>query len=172
MNVASYSYRPAVFEGESNDLDFLRELYASTRREELAPTGWPQEQIEAFLTQQFEAQHSYYTENFSSTDFDLILSGDNIPIGRLYLDEREDEFRIVDIALLPEARRKGIGGAILKTIIDRAFAVDKAVSIHVEQNNPAMNLYKRLGFQLVEEQGVYHLMEIVPPEKTKGKKSD
>lgn len=164
MDIVSYSYRPAVFEGESNDLDFLRELYASTRREELAPTGWPQDQVEVFLAQQFEAQHSFYLESFSSTDFDLILSSDEKPIGRLYLDEREDEFRIVDIALLPEFRGKGIGGAILKTIIDRAFAVGKAVRIHVEQQNPAMSLYKKLGFQLVEEKGVYHLMEITPSE--------
>lgn len=165
VDLVPYSYRPVKFEGGANDLDFLRELFASTRREEMAPSGWPQEQIEAFLLQQFEAQHSYYQEHFSSTDFDLILSSEKKPIGRLYLDERDDEFRIIDIALLPEARGKGTGSAILQSIIDRAFAVGKAVRIHVEQNNPAMRLYSRLGFKMVEEQGVYHLMELKPPTK-------
>ncbi len=164
MDGVSYSYRPAIFEGEANDLNFLRELYASTRREEMAPSGWPQEQIEAFLLQQFEAQHTFYVENFASTDFDLILSEKKEPIGRLYLDERDEEFRIIDIALLPEARGKGIGGKILQSILDRAFEAGKAVRIHVEQFNPAMKLYLRLGFKLVEEQGVYHLMEALPPE--------
>ena len=111
MDLVSYLYRPAVFEGEANDLDFLRALYASTRREEMVPTEWPQEQIEAFLLQQFEAQHAYYQEHYPSSDFDLILSSSKKKLsGRLYLDERYDEFRIIDIALLPEARGQGIGG--------------------------------------------------------------
>jgi ribosomal protein S18 acetylase RimI-like enzyme len=29
-------------------------------------------------------------------------------------------------------------------------------------NNPAMILYQRLGFQFVEEQGIYHLMKHHP----------
>jgi hypothetical protein len=48
------SYRPI----SDADLPFLGRLYASTRLEELAVTGWPQEQIDAFLAQQFEAQHA------------------------------------------------------------------------------------------------------------------
>ena len=150
-------------DGESNDLPFLRELYASTRREELAPAGWPKEQVENFLSQQFQAQHVHYQEHYADADFDVVLSSQGEPIGRLYLIEWEKEFRIVDIALLPEHRRKGIGGAILKEIIERAFAVGKAVSIHVEQYNPAMHLYERLGFEMIDESGVYHLMELKPP---------
>jgi ribosomal protein S18 acetylase RimI-like enzyme len=33
------------------------------------------------------------------------------------------------------------------------------VRLHVEFNNPAMKLYRRLGFETIEDQGVYHLME-------------
>ena len=128
----------------------------------MAASGWPQEQIEAFLVQQFEAQHAHYQEHFGSADFDLILSGEGEPIGRLYLDEREDDFRIVDIALIPEVRRHGLGGDILTKLIERASAAGKSISIHVEQYNPAMRLYHRLGFEMVEEQGVYHLMELKP----------
>jgi hypothetical protein len=32
------------------------------------------------------------------------------------------------------------------------------VSIHVEKLNPAMGLYRRLGFICVEDKGVYDLM--------------
>lgn len=128
----------------------------------MAPSGWPAEKIESFLVQQFEAQHVYYQEHFASSNFDLIISEAGTPIGRLYLDERDVEFRIVDIALLPECRGQGIGGAVLSRVIERAFEVDKAVTIHVEQYNPAMRLYQRLGFEMVEEQGVYHLMQLKP----------
>ena len=148
------------------DLPFLRTLYASTRQEELAQTGWPQEQIDAFLLQQFEAQHAYYAEHFSSAAFDLILGESDEEIGRLYLDERDKEFRVIDIALLPAWRGRGIGGQIMQNVINTAFAAGKAVRIHVEQFNPAMHLYHRLGFKMVEEQGVYHLMEILPTGQT------
>ena len=148
---------------EKSDLPFLRELYASTRREEMALSGWPQEQIEEFLEQQFEAQHSHYMEHFAGADFDIITTKQKkAPIGRLYLEEREDEFRIIDIALLPEWRGKGVGGRLMTRILEKARAVGKAVRIHVEQNNPAMHLYKRLGFEKIDDHGIYHLMEVRP----------
>lgn len=158
----AYGFRPVELEREPNDLPFLRELYASTRREELAPTGWPQEQIEFFLLQQFEAQHSHYLEHFSNAAWEVILDAQGAPIGRLYLDEREKDFHIIDIALLPRARGQGIGTGILGNLIDRANASGKSVTIHVEMNNPAMSLYQRLGFQFVEEQGIYLLMKHHP----------
>jgi hypothetical protein len=45
------------------DLPFVAELYASTRRDEVAATGWPREMQEAFLAQQHEAQHRHYAEH-------------------------------------------------------------------------------------------------------------
>jgi ribosomal protein S18 acetylase RimI-like enzyme len=51
---------------------------------------------------------------------------------------------------------------LLKRILDEAGAAGKAVRIHVERNNPAMRLYERLGFQPVEEHGIYWLMEWKP----------
>jgi ribosomal protein S18 acetylase RimI-like enzyme len=158
----AYGFRPVELDREPNDLPFLRELYASTRREELAPTGWPWEQIELFLLQQFEAQHRYYLEHFSSAEWVVVLDAELAPVGRLYLDERETEFHIIDIALLPHARGQGIGSRILGTIIDRATTSGKSVTIHVEANNPAMSLYQRLGFQTVEAQGIYFLMKHHP----------
>lgn len=158
-----YSFRPLTLVDGESDIPFLRELYASTRQDEMALTGWPQQQIDAFLLQQFEAQHSFYMQQFTSADFDVILNADNTPIGRLYLDERDDEFRIIDIALLPQHRGKGIGGKIMQDIIDRAFGAKKPLTIHVESNNPAMRLYHRLGFKKIEDQGVYHLMKLDPP---------
>ncbi|MCF7733200.1 MAG: GNAT family N-acetyltransferase [Akkermansiaceae bacterium] len=147
------------------DLPFLGRLYAGTRQQELAVTGWPQQQIDAFLAQQFAAQHKYYSENYHAASFDLILDPESgEPVGRLYLDRRDGEIRIVDIALLPEWRGRGIGGGILRGILSEAGAAGKSVSIHVEANNPAMSLYLRLGFHHVADNGIYHLMEWSAPE--------
>lgn len=143
------------------DHDFLYRLYASTRAEELAAVDWSEEETERFLRFQFDAQHTYYQEQFPEARFDLVLV-DGAAAGRLYADSREDEIRLIDIALLPDFRRRGIGGRLMARVLDEARDAGLPVQIHVEQNNPAMRLYDRLGFQQVEDQGVYYLMRWQP----------
>lgn len=140
------------------DMPFLLELYASTRAHEMAMIPWTDEEKQQFLAMQFHAQHTYYIENYQEATFDLILWEDQ-PIGRLYVDEWLQELRIVDIALLPQYRNHGIGTYYLKALMQRASKEGKGISIHVEHNNPAMALYTRLGFQKIDETGIYHLME-------------
>lgn len=88
-----------------------------------------------------------------------------VPVGRLYIGRGEREIRIIDIALLPEHRNAGIGGAILKDFLAEAARGGKRVGIHVEMFNPAVALYERLGFRKLREFGVYHYMEW-PPESS------
>jgi len=143
---------------KTGDEEFLYQVYASTRKDEMAMVDWTKEQIENFLRMQFNAQHKYYQENYVDSNFDIILK-DGIPSGRLYVARWEKEIRIIDIALLPEFRRKGIGSMLLKNIMAEAAKDDKPVSIHVEHYNPALSLYKRLGFRKIDDTGVYFLME-------------
>jgi ribosomal protein S18 acetylase RimI-like enzyme len=98
---------------------------------------------------------------------------DGEPVGRLYLDVRDDEHRLIDIALLPASRGQGLGSKLMKDVLAAAAADGgKLVRIHVEENNPAMRLYKRLGFEKIEEQGVYHLMQWHPDRATTDPSSD
>jgi ribosomal protein S18 acetylase RimI-like enzyme len=140
------------------DMDFLLHLYASTREEELSVVDWTPEQKMAFLRQQFEAQHRHYQEHYAGAAFDLLLV-DGRPAGRLYVARWTKTLRIVDIALMPEFRGRGIGTALVTELFAEADASGRSVSIHVESNNPARRLYERLGFQDVGEHGVYKLME-------------
>jgi GNAT superfamily N-acetyltransferase len=151
------SFRPAT----DADLPFLCALYASTREEELRQVDWTEPQKSAFLNQQFDAQHRYYHEQFPAADF-LVVERDGNAIGRIYLDRRPDELRLVDIALAPEARNQGLGEALLRDLLDEGKTASLPVRIHVETFNPAMRLYLRLGFQPIEDQGVYQLMEWRP----------
>lgn len=140
-----------------DDLPFVAELFASTRREEVAATGWLTEAQEAFLLQQHEAQHSHYTIHFADADW-MILERGGAAIGRLYLREEPDQFHVIDISLVPASRGQGIGGAVMRDVLDLASERGKTVSIHVEKYNPARRLYERLGFATVEDCGVYDLM--------------
>lgn len=124
----------------------------------MALLDWTQQQKQQFLQMQFDAQHRFYHEQFTTAQF-AIIEHNNDAIGRLYVDRRPAEIRIIDIALLPGFRGKGIGGELMQALIDEGAACDKAVTIHVEHNNPAMQLYQRLGFKHVSDEGIYYFMK-------------
>jgi GNAT superfamily N-acetyltransferase len=140
-----------------NDLPFVAELYASTRREEVAATGWPAEMQAAFLLQQHEAQHAHYSTHYADGEW-LILERGGEAIGRLYLNDESRQVHVIDISLVPASRGQGIGGAVLQDVLELARGRGKPVTIHVEKYNPARRLYQRLGFEVVEDCGVYDLM--------------
>ncbi len=154
---SSISFRPI----RDSDRDFLLAVYASTRADEMAVVPWTDQEKADFIRLQFEAQHSFYQQQFPDAEF-LIVEFESEPVGRLYLDRREDEYRLIDIALMLQHRRKGLGGRLLADLLAEARSVEKLVRIHVERNNPALRLYERLGFRPIEDHGVYFLMEWSP----------
>ena len=148
------SLRPITPEDDS----FLAGLYASTRAEELAVTGWSEEEKTVFCRRQFDAQTAHYRENYPGASLQIIEQA-GTPIGRLYVARWEREIRIMDIALVPEHRGSGIGTKLLRELQEEARDAGKTLTIHVERFNPALRLYERLGFKMVEDKGVYLLME-------------
>nr|WP_246583674.1 GNAT family N-acetyltransferase [Bradyrhizobium iriomotense] len=144
------------------DLPLLARIYASTRTEELAPVPWSDTQKRAFLDMQFRAQHTHYQQYYPDADWLIIMRGSE-DVGRLYLERLPTEDRIIDIALLPEHRRCGLGEALLRDLLDEAAAAGRSVEIHVEKQNPAMRLYRRLGFITEQDKGVYDLMRWSAP---------
>ena len=149
--------RPVTAEDEG----FLYSVYASTREAELADVDWTEEDKAAFLWQQFEAQARHYREQYDGAVYDVI-EVDGRPAGRLYVARWADEIRIMDIALLPENRRRGIGTGLLRELLDEGARTGKRVTVHVEQFNPARRLYERLGFRWARDVGVYVLMQWSP----------
>jgi len=107
---------------------------------------------------QFSLQTKHYHQYYPDAAYQIVLWGGR-PIGRLYVHRGNDQILLIDIALLPEYRGAGIGGQLIKDLLLEAVADGKPVRIHVEWENPALRLYTRLGFQLLESKGVYYLME-------------
>lgn len=140
------------------DVEFLADLYASTREEELRPVPWTDEQKRLFLRSQFDAQSAHYKHHYHDADY-LVIERGGERAGRVYLHWLNDDLRIVDIALMPAHRGHGVGREILEALMDEAAGKGCSVSIHVERNNPAMRLYERLGFVPVDEHGMYLLMK-------------
>jgi ribosomal protein S18 acetylase RimI-like enzyme len=149
--------RPAT----DDDLPFLEALYASTRAEELALVGWSPEMRQAFLRQQHTAQHTHYRAHNPHAAW-RIIERDGEAIGRLYWRESEADLHIIDISLLPGSRGTGIGEALLRDMAAHAAMDGRGLTIFVEKNNPARTLYARLGFDPVEDHGVYDFMRRPP----------
>jgi GNAT superfamily N-acetyltransferase len=154
QHAGAITFRPI----RPDDEDFLYEVYASTRRDELAHMGWADTEREAFLRMQFTAQQRSYLAQFPAGDFQVILWAER-PIGRLYLDRRRDELRGIDIALLPAYRQAGIGTAIMQDLLDEVARAGMPFRLHVVKSNGARRLYERLGFTTLDDDGVYLFME-------------
>lgn len=148
------SLRPAT----AGDMEFLAAVYASTRMEELAATDWDDAQKAGFCQMQFAAQDAHYRQHYPTAEYQVIETS-GLPVGRLYVDRWKREIRIMDITLLPGHRGKAIGTMLLLDLQREAAGCGKSLSIHVERFNPALLLYKRLGFRMIEDKGVYLLLE-------------
>ncbi len=136
-----FSLRPEI----ASDADFLLTLYLLVRWHELAETHWPDASKRAFLASQFQTQKQQYGATYSGLER-LIIEAASGPAGRLYVLHTERELRVVDISLLPEWRNHGIGTALLLELGCEADHAQKPLCLQVERHNPALRLYRRLGF--------------------------
>jgi GNAT superfamily N-acetyltransferase len=153
----SIGLRPAV----SADEPFLYRVYESARALQLRLVDWDDDQKTALLRMQFVAQHASYRQRFPGSGYEVILNGGQ-PAGRLFLHRGTDLIRLVDIGLLPAHRNQGIGGALLKAVLDEAAEAGKPVRLHVESCNRAVSLYARLDFASIGTDGAHIEMEYLP----------
>ena len=92
-------------------------------------------------------------ENSSSLSYaaHLPLNGGSRVVGYVCNWLIEDEFHILNLAVHPQHRRKGIGRRLLEYSLHRAEQRDaeKAFLEVRRSNSPAIELYKKLGFRII-----------------------
>ncbi len=143
------------------DVPFLLTVYASTRSKEMAVVSWSDEQKRVFLEMQFQAQHNYYLSRYPNASYSII-NLDGQPIGRLYIERQVDKIKILDITVLPEYRNRGVGTKLITEITQAGEQAEKPVQIYIENYNPSANLFSRLGFHPVAEEGINLLWQWNP----------
>ena len=154
MTPPAIALRPVAPDDEA----FLFELYASTRRDEMAAWGLDEAMLAQMLQMQFAGQQGTYRVQFPEADHHIILRDDR-PIGRLFVDRNEVRIVLVDVALMPEARGGGIGTGLVRTLQAEAAEKGLPLRLKVVLTNPARRLYQRLGFVGLGDDGVYEQME-------------
>lgn len=138
------------------DQDFLLRLYASTR-EDLDQTGLEETQKRLLIEMQFKAQCRQYDFAFPGAEHRIVqISGE--PVGRMLLHKTADDVRLVDIAILPSYRNRGIGAALIKDLQNDAAKSGCTVSLKVQKTNLARELYRRMGFQAADDDGSHLAM--------------
>jgi len=156
---------------EEKDAAFIEAVYRTTREVELNLTNWSEHQKNAFISMQLTAQLTEYKTKFPGARFQIIIYNKK-NAGRFYTWENETEIRLLDITLLPQFRGKGIGKHLLERLIQRSNKIQKRLSLHVDASNPALKLYRRLGFIHLKNHGRYYYMEREPGNDLKPSSSE
>jgi ribosomal protein S18 acetylase RimI-like enzyme len=133
--------RPAV----DADAGFLQALYASTR-DDLRVLPLPPAQVAQLIALQQRVHEEGRRAVYPHAEI-LILEQDGIAAGKAVLDTTGTDWRLVDLALLPALRGRGLGAALLAALQARAAAHGARIGLAVLRTNaPALRLYQRAGF--------------------------
>lgn len=138
--------RPVTPEDET----FLISVYGASREQELAMVPWTEEQRHAFVKFQYLAQLNYYQTEFPKSEHFIILA-DGEPVGRLFLDRRDAQIRILDITILTRHRGKGFGVPVIRYVMDEALTVGKSVGINLDLFSTSQRTFEQLGFKPTEK---------------------
>ena len=137
------SQRPAV----PADNDFLLALFADSRPDlALLP-----EAVRASLIHlQFQSQSSQYRSAApDAVDWILELESEGRPepVGRCYLHQGLAEHHLLDLAIRPDRRGQGLGGAVLERLCADAARAGVPLRLSVwHANQDAIRFYRRHGF--------------------------
>lgn len=100
------------------DAGFLQALYASTR-DDLRQLPLPPAQLEQLIAMQQRAHEAGWRAAFPNAEV-LVLEHDGMAAGKAVLDTTGHDWRLVELALLPVLRGRGLGTALLTALQARA----------------------------------------------------
>lgn len=141
MPLASLHIRPA----DAADQAFFAELYRSTRDDLLALVADPR-YIDALVAMQQQMQVAGYRASYPDAAYQ-VLELDGVAAGRLVTAVLDDAVRVVDIAVIPQARGRGVAGEALRRLQRQAAREGRDVTLAVRKDNAgARRLYAALGF--------------------------
>lgn len=139
----------------SGEEDFLRDMFYTSL---YVPNGGTPLGKEIIDTPELAIYHENWGSQFS--DIAMVAQLGNTKVGAVwgrlikghgFVNAESPE---IGIAILPEYRNQGIGAQLLRGIIGYYMrAGHPGVSLSVDERNPAVLLYQRLGFETVKQDG-------------------
>ncbi|WP_297417475.1 GNAT family N-acetyltransferase [Clostridium sp.] len=139
--------------------EFLLKIFKESNPELLYICGLGEEEKRVILLQQFTIETKQLMQIYPNAEFNIVMLNEE-PIGKLYINYGKTADRIIEIALLEEYRGRGIGKELIEIVIKNAKKAGKNVRLQVAWfNQNAYGLYKKLGFQVIENKEVFFEME-------------
>lgn len=155
---ASENHKVSLRTATNDDREFMYKVYAATRADEVAMFGWDDAQTDAFLRSQFEIRGASYAMQVPDAINSVILF-DGKNAGSIIMGSGDTSVTLVDIAVLPEFRKRGIAAHLLRELQTQAAEENKSVVLHVEKiNATAFNLYCKHEFAVTAETDLYYEM--------------
>jgi ribosomal protein S18 acetylase RimI-like enzyme len=143
------------------DEPFVRNLIITTVADELAAWAWPEALRAQLLEMQYKGRRQAIDDGYTDAERQIILL-DEQPVGWVVVLTGEQDTHIIDIAIMPDQRGKGIGGTVLGEIIAASDCRGKSTRLSVNITNRAAHLYERLGFRRIGGDEVQHFLEKSP----------
>ncbi|MBE4947558.1 GNAT family N-acetyltransferase [Chryseobacterium culicis] len=134
-------------QADENDIDFLLALRIKTMNPHYETSG---------LSTDRETTLQRVLYQFDKAN---IIFLDNQPIGLLKVDRTFTNIEVLQLQIDPSQQGKGLGKKILMDILEEASLAGKTVSLSVLKTNKAQDLYKSLGFRIVDEDQYSYFME-------------
>lgn len=129
-------------DARDSDFSFAEVLYLGTLEPLLSELGdWDRGKFRKRIRRIFKADESQ------------VITIDGRDIGFMQVTETDGDLNIAQLHLANGYRGQGIGTQIVTDLIARAERDGKTISLSAPRNNPAIALYKRLGFTISRDDG-------------------
>jgi ribosomal protein S18 acetylase RimI-like enzyme len=153
----SLALRPAT----DADAAFAQALYASTR-DDLRQLPLPPAQVAQLIAMQQRVHEAGQRAAWPNAEV-MILEHAGAPAGRAVLDATGSDWRLVELAVLPALRGRGLGAALLAALQARARAHGASIGLAVlRTNTAALRLYQGAGFGIAGGNELQHQMAWKP----------
>jgi ribosomal protein S18 acetylase RimI-like enzyme len=146
---------------QAQDQAFIDDLYATTR-EDLQALGCEASALTQLIRMQQQLQTMGYQQMYPQATY-WLLTQHTQPIGRLVINQTPSEIRLVDWALVPQARGQGVGLLLLHKLQEMASQEACALHLSVRKDNSAAHrLYYRAGFSTWREDALFEHRQWLP----------
>jgi ribosomal protein S18 acetylase RimI-like enzyme len=109
-----------------------------------------------------DIQRGHAARDVAELPFEIVEQR-GAPIGYLLVLREPDHLFLDEIALVPAARRRGLGSELVRVVMARARDAGLPLRLSVLFNNPAQRLYARLGFVVTHVEHPRVKMAWTPP---------
>jgi GNAT superfamily N-acetyltransferase len=148
------SRRPLTLDDEP----FINRLIEEVAADELGARLWPDAVRVSLLDIQYRARRRGFHDALPDAT-EQIIQRDGEAAGRLVTARDAESIRVVDSALLPQARGQGLGTACIRDLQAEAERTGHPLRLSVVRMNAAARLYERLGFRVTGGDQIRYAME-------------